>query len=155
MSRVVKSVELVLDRVLLVLFSVMVVAIVYQVFARYVLNSPTVWSEELARFLMVAITMLGSALVVGRKGHVAVTVFVEMLPEPLQRIVAAIRDLLVVTMGGVLAYYGYGFAIAGGRRTSSGLDVPMLYPYSAIGLGGLLIALFIVFRHIRREVDPS
>lgn len=141
-----KTLSTVLEAILIVIFAVMVFAIVYQVFARYVLESPTVWSEELARFLMVATTMLGSALVIGRGGHVDVTVFVELLPHPAQKALAIVRDLLIVTMGGVLAYYGYGFALAGGRRISSGMNVPMVYPYTSIAVGGALIAIFVVLR---------
>ena len=153
MLRVIRGLEWILDKILLVLFTTMVFSIVYQVFARYVLEQPTAWSEELARFIMVAVTMLGSALVLGNKGHVAVTIFVEILPMPVQRVIAILRDLLIVGMGGVLAYYGYGFALAGGRRTSNGLNIPMLYPYTALCIGGVLIALFVIFRRLRNPDD--
>jgi TRAP-type C4-dicarboxylate transport system permease small subunit len=76
MRVVLSVVERVLDKILIVLFLVMVVAIVWQVFARYVLGAPTIWSEELARFMLVWVTMLGSAYVLEHGGHVAVTVFV-------------------------------------------------------------------------------
>lgn len=155
MRKVVRAIELFLDRCLMVLFVTMVAAIVWQVFARYVLERPTVWSEELARFLVVWVTMLGSALAIRRNGHVTVTVFVELMPPWLQRVVGIVRDGLVVSMAGLLAYYGYGFALAGGRRTSSGLDVPMLYPYAAICVGGVLIGVLVVSRYFVREDDPS
>ena len=71
MFRLIHFVERVLDKVLIVLFLFMVAAIVWQVFARYVLHAPTIWSEELARFLLVWITMLGSAYVLEHGEHVA------------------------------------------------------------------------------------
>ncbi|MCF3933430.1 TRAP transporter small permease [Acuticoccus sp. M5D2P5] len=153
MSRVLNTLEWVLDKILLVLFAVMVFSIVYQVFARYVLERPTAWSEELARFHMVAITMLGSAYVVAHKGHVDVTLFVDLMPRTVQKILAVVRDLLIIAMGGILAWYGAGFAEVGARRMSSGLHVPMLYPYLSIGVGGGLIALFVILRRFRDE-DP-
>lgn len=151
MRKLARAVELLLDRFILVIFAVMVFAIVWQVIARYVLQQPTAWSEELARFLLVWITMLGSALVLTKDGHVSVTVFVDLLPAPFRRFFAIVRDLLIVGMAGILAYYGYGFALAGQRRTSSGLDMPMLYPYAGIALGGLLIGVFVILRHVRAE----
>lgn len=103
MRKLVAAVESVLDKTLLLIFTVMVVAIVWQVFARYVLLRPTVWSEELARYLMVWTTMLGSALVVRRGGHVAVTVFVELLPARVQHAIGFFRDALTILMAGYLA----------------------------------------------------
>ena len=153
MSRLVHLVHLVervLDKVLIGLFLVMVAAIVWQVFARYVLQAPTIWSEELARFLLVWVTMLGSAYVLEHGGHVAVTVFVDMLPEPLERAVAVVRDFIVIAMAGSLAYFGYGFAASGPRRISTGLGLPMGWAYAAVPIGAGLIAFFLLARRLSR-----
>ncbi|WP_420392956.1 TRAP transporter small permease [Acuticoccus sp.] len=157
MRTVLRTVEWVLDKVLIVLFAAMVFAIAWQVFARYILEAPTAWSEELARFHMVAVTMLGSALVVARQGHVDVTVFVELLPTAVQRVLAVVRDLLIVAMGGFLAWAGWGLVESGGRRVSSGLGVSMAIPYSAVAIGSALIAILVILRHFRasREDDRN
>lgn len=150
MRVVLNVVERVLDKILITLFLVMVIAIVWQVFARYVLEAPTIWSEELARFLLVWVTMLGSAYVLEHGGHVAVTVFVDLLPPPLQRAMEFVRDAIIIAMAGSLAYFGYGFAASGGRRVSTGLGVAMTYPYAAIPVGAGLIAVFLLARRIVR-----
>ena len=147
MRKIVDLIDLVLDKLLLAFFVVMTAAIVWQVFARYVLAAPTIWSEELARFLLVWITMLGSASVIGRGDHIAVTVFVEMTPAPVQRALGFLRDALVIGMAGFLAYYGAGFAASGSRRISTGLHLSMGYVYLAIPVGAVLIALTLLFRH--------
>ncbi|MCE7029461.1 TRAP transporter small permease [Jiella avicenniae] len=144
MRNVIAFLERLLSAVLIVIFTVMVLAIIWQVFARYVLLSPTVWSEELARYSMVWTTMLGSALVLRRSEHVAVTVFVDILPQPLQIAIACLRDVIVVVMGGYIAYFGFEFALRGQVRLASGIGVPMSYAYFALPVGGALIALFVV-----------
>lgn len=151
MRKPVEYIETVLDAVLLIIFTIMVVSIIYQVFARYVIMRPTVWSEELARYLMVWTTMLGSALVLRRGGHVAVTALIDILPVYIQRVIAFVRDIIVIFMAGYIAYFGYDFAMRGGARTSSGLDIPMTYPYMALPIGGALIALFVVFSRVAKE----
>lgn len=153
MNKVLSLVESVLDKVLIALFLTMVVAIVWQVVARYVFAAPTVWSEELARFLMVWVTMLGSAYVLENGGHVAVTVFVDILPTPLQHALGWIRDTAVLAMAGGLAWYGYGFAVSGGRRVSTGLGLSMSYAYAAIPIGAVLIAFFLLARRIAGPKD--
>ncbi|UHD46391.1 TRAP transporter small permease [Aureimonas altamirensis] len=148
MNKVLNLVEAILDKVLIALFMTMVVAIVWQVVARYVFAAPTVWSEELARFMLVWVTMLGSAYVLEHGGHVALTVFVELLPPALQHALMFLRDLIVVAMAGGLAWYGYALAVSGGRRVSTGLGLSMTYAYAAIPVGAVLIAFFLLARRI-------
>jgi TRAP-type C4-dicarboxylate transport system permease small subunit len=150
MFRLIHFVERVLDKVLIVLFLFMVAAIVWQVFARYVLHAPTIWSEELARFLLVWITMLGSAYVLEHGEHVAVTVLVDMLPEPFARSLSVVRDFCVIAMAGSLTYFGYGFAVSGLRRVSTGLGLTMTWAYTAVPVGAALIAFFLLARRLTR-----
>ena len=76
---------------------------VHQVFARYVLERAPSWSEELAGFLMVWLTMLGAAAVLRGGGHISVTVLTDRLPPRLLRIALALRDVVMVATCGVLA----------------------------------------------------
>ncbi|MEJ8570605.1 TRAP transporter small permease [Microbaculum marinum] len=137
------AIERVLDVVLLVMIAVMAVSICWQVFGRYVLNDAPGWTEETARFLMAWITMLGSALVMRRNGHVAVTFVADLLPPGPRAVIAWIRDTLILVMAGSLVFYGYKFAVIGGRRDSAALEIPMFWPYLAIPVGGALIAILL------------
>ena len=58
-----------------------VIILVYQVVMRYVFNSPPVWSEELALFLMVWVTFLGVGYGVNRRLHVRMSLFESYLPR--------------------------------------------------------------------------
>lgn len=148
MNKLLGIVEGLLDKLLVALFLIMVAAIVWQVIARYFFAAPTIWSEELARFLVVWVTMLGSAYVLEHGGHVAVTIFVDIMPESWQRFFEWVRDTCTICIAGGLAYYGYGFAISGARRTSTGLGLQMSYAYAAIPIGAALIAFFLIARRI-------
>lgn len=159
-SRLANAVERVLDVVLVAAMGVMVVAICYQVFGRYVLNHAPGWTEEVARFLMVWITMLASAAVLRGNGHIAVTVLADALPSPFREIVAWLRDAVILVMAGALAWYGYAFAEIGGRRDSAALEISMYWPYLAIPLGGALMALLLTLKRAgevsgERETTPK
>ncbi|RYE87306.1 MAG: TRAP transporter large permease subunit, partial [Oxalobacteraceae bacterium] len=54
------------------------------VFARYVLNRPLVWSDELASALFLWLAMLGAVIALGRGEHMRLTAVVGMLPPPLR-----------------------------------------------------------------------
>jgi TRAP-type C4-dicarboxylate transport system permease small subunit len=60
-----------LEPALIIIISVLVVAVLWQVFSRYVLQAPSTVTDELARFLLIWLTLLGAAWVVGQKGHLA------------------------------------------------------------------------------------
>jgi len=133
-----------LNMLLAVMLAVLVASLVYQVFGRYVLNHAPSWTEELSRFLMVYITMLGSSAIIRREGHIAVNVLVDALPEPLRQGVLWIRDAIVLSAAGFLMWYGYGFALIGARRASPALEISMYWPILAIPISGALIAFFLI-----------
>ena len=137
-----------LNALLAVMLAVLVASLVYQVFGRYVLNHAPSWTEELARFLMVYITMLGSAALIRREGHISVNVLVDALPAPLRHAVLWLRDAIMLSAAGFLMWYGYGFALIGARRASPALEISMYWPVLAIPISGLLIAMFLVLARL-------
>ncbi|WP_108663761.1 TRAP transporter small permease [Acuticoccus kandeliae] len=147
-NRIASAVERVIDLALIVLISVMVVSICYQVVGRYLLNHAPGWTEEIARFLMAWITMLGSAMVMRTDGHVAVTIAADILPDPLRHAVGWLRDALILTMAGALGYYGYLFALIGDRRDSAAMEISMYWPHLSIPVGAALIALLLLLRRL-------
>ncbi|MEZ9266124.1 TRAP transporter small permease, partial [Vibrio splendidus] len=66
-----------LDRLILFVSSfalmLLVVTVTWQVFSRYVLNDPSNWTDELARYAMVWLGLLGASYLFGIKGHLAIT----------------------------------------------------------------------------------
>ncbi len=138
-----------IDYLCIAIIIVMLVSISYQVLARYIFNSPTFWSEEVARFLIVWLTMLGSAsLIKEHDGHISVEYLVDRLPPKMKIAISFVRDLLTLGMCGVLGYYGMQLVEIGGRTHSSGSGVPMSYPYFAIPIGALLIAVVLLLSRL-------
>ncbi|NYT73744.1 TRAP transporter small permease [Halomonas sp. QX-2] len=130
--------------ILLLMFGLMVIVIIWQVFSRFVLDSAPVWSEELTRYMLVWVTLLGSAYVMHDKnGHIAVTFFADMLPPKFQTFLSVIRCISTYIMAAALTYYGYQHALLGERRISTGLNITMDYAYFSIPIGGALIAFFL------------
>ena len=155
LNRIAGAIERVIDLVMLVLITVMVVSICYQVVGRYLLNHAPGWTEEVARFLMAWITMLGSAMVLRRDGHISVTVVAEIMPEPVRLAMGWLRDTVILVMAGSLVYYGYQFALIGDRRDSAALEISMYYPYLSIPVGGALIALLLLLRRAGAEPEET
>lgn len=58
------------------LSSVLVVCVVWQVISRYVLGSPSIVTDELARFLFMWVGLIGAAYATGLKRHLAIDLLV-------------------------------------------------------------------------------
>lgn len=147
-ARLATRLELAIDVLTGAAIAVMVVAISYQVFGRYVLGHSPSWSEELARYLMVWLTMLGAAAAMRSGGHIAVTTLIDMLPPAGRRAALAVRDVAVVCTCGVLAWWGIGFAGLNATQESAAMDIPMSIPYAALPAGATLIVLFVLLARL-------
>lgn len=154
-ARLCAAIERALDALIAVALVVMVAAMVHQVFGRYVLGRAPSWSEELARFLMVWLTMLGSAAVLRGGSHIAVTVLTDRLPRPLLRLALAARDTIVVATCGTLVWWGLAFARLNGAQESAALEIPMTVPYVALPAGMTLIVLMVFFARLAGRPFPA
>ncbi len=144
----------VIDRVLtvacVVLFAVLVVDVAWQVFARQVLNQPSGWSEELAKYLFIWLGLFGSALVFGERGHIAVDFAVRKLPRKAQIAASALVQLAILTFTGlVLIWGGIRVVDLAWAQNLTGLPVNVGPLYLALPISGVLIALYTVYHLVR------
>jgi TRAP-type C4-dicarboxylate transport system permease small subunit len=95
-----------LDAVLIIAVAVLVFDVVWGVFSRYVLGGQTKWTEELARFLLIWISLLGGAVAFGTKGHLGVDYFVEKFHPDARKLMTVVVHLFVLFFAGVIFLYG-------------------------------------------------
>jgi TRAP-type C4-dicarboxylate transport system permease small subunit len=148
------AIKSVLDRVLtwmvVVLFAVLVVDVAWQVFARQVLNEPSGWSEELAKYVFIWLGLFGSALVFGERGHIAVDFAVRKLPEKARLVLAVIVQLAILTFTGlVLIWGGYLVVDLAWAQNLTGLPVNVGPLYLALPISGVLIAFYTIYHLVR------
>ncbi|MGI9402642.1 MAG: TRAP transporter small permease [Rhizobiaceae bacterium] len=108
-----------------VALALMVLAILIQVFFRYVLNNALPWPDEAARFLMLWMTGLIAPTAFRRGGFVAIDMLVLALPER----VGAILSLILLFVSAIVLYWaviiGYGEVTGfGGKFNTAALYVP-------------------------------
>ena len=115
----------------IVAIGLMVLAILIQVFFRYVLNSALPWPDEAARFMVLWLTGFMAPLAYRQGGFVAIDMLIEALPEKLG---AALSLVLLVISGAVLfvaVNIGWGEVTGfGGRFATASLYVPTSFDFS-------------------------
>lgn len=140
-----KNIDKILANFLVVLMAVMVLNVLWQVASRFILGSPSSFTDELARYLMIWVGILGAAYVSGRNMHVAIDVIPTRLSKPAQdrlllivRILIILFCILAMVIGGFrLVYITY---VLG--QNSPALQVPLAVVYSVIPISGLLIIYY-------------
>ena len=121
-----------LEMFLVILVSVLVVDVLWQVFSRYLLSSPSSFTDELAGFLLIWVGVLGAAYVAGRKEHLAIDILVQRSPPARQRRLQFIIHtlillfaLFVMVIGGTsLVYTRFVLDVK-----SAALQLPLGYVY--------------------------
>ena len=121
--------------------ALMAALVIYQVSARYLFGSPPSWTEELARYLQVWLVLLASPVCVRRGLHLAVDYVTPRLP-PGARV--AFRTGVLLVSGFfclALAFYGTRLLAVARMQTSPALGVSMIWPYLAVPISGVLMAV--------------
>ncbi len=145
MDKLLNSVRKSLYWISVISMMVMLFIIFFQVITRYVFGHSFEWSEEIARFLFVWVVFLGSALIMGESGHLAV----RMLPERLKgKTVGFMLEIFI-------NFCSYAFIllliIQGGKmtqtmsfQTAPALGISMSWVYSIIPISGFLMLLYLI-----------
>ncbi|MGH8740664.1 MAG: TRAP transporter small permease [Burkholderiales bacterium] len=120
-----------------------------QVFTRYVTENPIIWSEEVARYLFVWITLIGAAAGVRLHGHFGLDILRRYLP-PLRTVLGALTMLVVAAFLGLLLYTGIAETRQAALQISPALQVRMHWAYLALPVGAAL-ALWHVLAHWARD----
>ncbi len=98
------------DYFLLGLFWILIFVVFLQFFTRYVLNSSLGWTEEIARVLLVATSLTGSALSIRNGSHITVEFFYRYLSPRGGWIASAVTDVLRIVFFVLLAVAAYRLA---------------------------------------------
>lgn len=123
-----------------------VVVISYAVFGRFVLNSTPSWAEEISRILMVWMSLLCAALAVKDDTHVRMTICDRLFGKTGLKIRNVIFDLINIFFCGTLFWKGITLIQQTTRTKLPGSGLPASVLYASICVGGLAMALMLVYR---------
>lgn len=123
---------------------VMTVTILIQIFFRFVVYRPVPWSEELARYLMVWMGMLGSVIALRKGRHIGVTFLVDRFSDWKQAAVHRIVEITVIVFLSIIGWQGLNLAIFNAPQLSAAMEISMSIPYAAIPVGAVMMIVEIV-----------
>jgi len=137
--------------------AVMTVAVLLQVVFRYVLTQPLHWSEELARYLFVWISMIGTSLGLQRGGHFGLELFFQRLPEKGRLYGRFVIHLLMAVLILVILAEGVTLVRKTTLQESPAMGMSMGIAYAGLPVGAALMAvhlLVIFLKEAAGEASP-
>ncbi len=145
MTLVIRTVDVTLRVLLVVLATLMVLTVTWQVTSRYVFRAPSSLTEEIARFQLIWLGVLGAVYTFRNRMHVGIDILIgEMTGR--RRVAAELASLISCLLFAVLI-----LIIGGGKlvalvhdldQTSAALGVRMSWVYSIIPISGVLWVLY-------------
>lgn len=134
-----------LEWLVVVLISVMLVSVIWGVCSRYILADQSSWTDELARFMLIWVSLFGAVYISGKNTHITI----DLLPKSMSEKTKLQLDLVVQAI--IMLFVASIFVIGGGRyvfvsfkleQTSAALGLPMGFVYLVLPISGVMILYF-------------
>lgn len=138
--------------ILVILMALMVLNVTWQVTSRYIFRDPSSFTDELSRYMLIWVGMLGAAYVAGKNEHLAIDIILNSLKEHVQKrmlilvsVLVMIFAVTVMVIGGSNLVY-ITFILA---QKSAALQIPLAYVYGIIPFSGILVTYYQIFSIIQ------
>jgi TRAP-type C4-dicarboxylate transport system permease small subunit len=137
----------------LVFFWALGLTVFYQFFTRYVMNDSAAWTEEIARYLLIATVFVGAAIGVAKNNHIQVDFFYRFMPTWLARTMALLADVLRIAFLGAAVVLTWQMMNKMENYKMTIIDLPMnlVYGVCLVGFAAMTVRSVWVLRiHLRR-----
>ena len=140
------------DWVSFAIFWVLAFVVFYQVYTRYVLDDPAGWTEEIARYLLVAVVFIGASMSVRKNNHIHVDFIYRLLPPKVGRALSTAVDIFRCLFFGYATWLNWLLLDKIGSQRMAIIDLPMGLVFGAMLFGFALMfvrSLQVAWRHWR------
>ena len=158
MQKMIKLLDTVLTRFLTGLMVLMVLAVTWQVFTRFIIRDPSSYTEELARFLLIWIGILGAAYALRTRAHLGIDLIA-------QRVGEKDRKRIQVTVYSTVIFFAFFVMVVGGIRLvnitfslnqiSAAMGIRMGYIYTVLPLSGILMIIYSLLLMFDSSEQPA
>ena len=134
----------------LLFFWALGLTVLYQFITRYVFNDSAAWTEEIARYLLIATVFVGAVIGVAKNNHIQVDFFYRFMPQGLSRSVSLLTDALRVAFLAAASWLTWLLMQKMGNYQITIVNLPMNIVYGVVLLAFVLMtwrSLWVMWRH--------
>ncbi len=135
----------ILEIALVFFMSILVIDVLWQVASRYILSSPSSFTDELAGFLLIWVGLLGAAYVAGKNEHLAIDLLIQRSgPKRKKKLQISISILIILFALFVMVIGGSWLVFTRFllEVKSAALELPLGAVYIVVPISGLLIVYY-------------
>lgn len=148
-SKMMKILNRFLETVLAILVALMVVGCFWQVITRFLLHNPSKYTEELLRYMLIWLTMLGVPYAYGKESHLSINLITRTFkPKNLTRTKIGIEFLVLFISVFVMIAGGVMVTLNSAGQISPAMELPMQVYYICVPISGVLMVLYCLQRLI-------
>jgi len=127
------------DYVSFVIFWVLGAVVFVQFFSRYVLNDSIAWTEEIARYLLIAVAFAGAPIAVRKNTHIHVEFFYRFINRRFGRFLSILVDLIRIVFFTYGSWTSWKILKLMKNQYMVALNVSMAWIYSLVFAGFVLM----------------
>ena len=147
-----KLIDKILEIFLISILSILVLDVLWQVASRSLLADPSKFTDEIAGFLLIWVSLFGAAYVSGKNQHLAINILANKLHGQKRKILRVAIQMIIVLfvvfvflIGGTWLVYTR-FHLG---QISPALELPLGYVYLVLPLSGFFILYYSVDNTIK------
>ena len=139
--------DTILKWLLVFIIGAMTINVLWQVFSRFILQNPSSITEELARYMLIWLGILGASYVAGQKMHLAI----DLLSTKLK---GKSKSYLEIVIQSTIFLFAFFVMVIGGFRLvqitlslnqiSAALQIPLGYVYTVLPISGIIMMFYSV-----------
>lgn len=145
MNKMINIIDRCLEWIMVTLMAVLVVDVTWQVVTRYLLGEASSFSEEVARYLLIWIGLLGSSYAYRKKMHLAFDLITNKVTGRIKFWMEMIIHVFIIFFSVVVLIFGGWYLVQLTwelNQLSASLQISLAYVYFALPLSGFLIVVY-------------
>ena len=147
MNKLIDIIDRCLEWIMVILMAVLVIDVTWQVVSRYLLGEASSFSEEVARYLLIWIGLLGSSYAYRKKMHLAFDLITNKVTGRIKFWMELVIHACIIFFSVVVLIFGGWYLVQLTwelNQLSASLQISLSYVYFALPLSGLLMVLYAI-----------
>lgn len=138
----------IMEVILVSIFGLLVIDVLGQVFSRYILNTSFAFTEELARFSLIWLSILGAAYLNAKREHLSMDFLYQKFTQKNRKKALIFIEVCILLFALIVMVVGGGnlvYTTLHLGQLSGTLRIPLGYIYAILPISGLLIMWFSIY----------
>jgi len=134
----------IIDYSIVIFMGGLVVLVFFQVINRFIINVPAPWTEEMARYAFVWLSLLASVKAVKANAHISVDMFINYLPRKIERVVNILTYILILVFFAIMIGTGIIWVFSNLNSFCDTVRISRALIYSIVPISGFLMLIFLL-----------